>query len=86
MSKEIVPWKCETSKVKVFSRGTRLFTIDPATSAEKDVTDYTFERIPPKEIADAAIKVSEWMESQGKEYWELMGVCDRRFATKPKAL
>ncbi len=34
----------------------------------------------PKEISDAAEKVRVWAESNGLKYWQLGGICDRRYA------
>jgi len=39
--------------------------------------------LPPAEIIEAAEKVRVWMEQNGYKNWQLGGVCDRRYATRP---
>lgn len=34
----------------------------------------------PKEIFEAAERVRLWAETQGYKYWQVGGVCDRRYA------
>lgn len=36
----------------------------------------------PADILEAANKVSKWAEKNGGQYWQLAGVCDRRFACR----
>lgn len=36
----------------------------------------------PGEVIEAAEKVRVWMESRGHKFWQLNGICDRRFAIK----
>lgn len=38
----------------------------------------SLDTIPP-EILSAATKVSEWCEKNGGPYWQLAGLCDRRY-------
>ncbi len=40
-----------------------------------------FDTIPP-DILDAAEKVRTWAERTGNKYWQLGGICDRRFAQR----
>jgi len=42
-------------------------------------------RFPPKEVVDAAFLLSAWMAEHNKEYWQLGGVCDRRYAYRSEA-
>ena len=42
-------------------------------------------QFPPKEIIDAAFLLSAWMAEHNKEYWQLGGVCDRRYAYRAEA-
>lgn len=39
----------------------------------------SIDTIPP-EILSAAAKVSEWCEKNAGHYWQLAGLCDRRYA------
>lgn len=34
---------------------------------------------PPDEIIRSAIAIDEWAKKQNLVYWELLGICDRRF-------
>lgn len=36
----------------------------------------------PARIVEAARTVQDWMQANGGDYWQLMGICDRRFAYK----
>ena len=42
-------------------------------------------QFPPKEIIDAAFLLSGWMAEHNEDYWQLGGVCDRRFAYREAA-
>tara|TARA_R110002167_G_scaffold165802_3_gene362832 strand:+ start:604 stop:1035 length:432 start_codon:yes stop_codon:yes gene_type:complete len=39
----------------------------------------------PVKILEAADSVCNWMAMQGIRYWQLGGICDRRFATEPRS-
>lgn len=39
----------------------------------------SLDTIPP-DILDSANKVSKWAEANAGHYWQLAGLCDRRFA------
>ncbi len=41
------------------------------------------EGLPPAEIIAAAEQVRQWMTKNGHKYWQLGGVCDRRYALAP---
>jgi hypothetical protein len=45
----------------------------------------SIDTIPP-EILSAAAKVSEWCEKNAGHYWQLAGLCDRRYAFRAELM
>ena len=39
---------------------------------------------PPSDVLNAAQLIQNWAEQNGHKYWQLGGICDRRFSTTPK--